>query len=161
MGELSNQRQQQHVGDSSARPPDKRLSVMRRYLESGVDFEWPEGVGTCLGNHCDLNSGPGHHIPLIWKSRISDKKASIDVYVGGEQYAFKEAFAVKTIREKTYLKSKTRARNEVENMKDLRYCESSPVASRCKHCSAADLDYVSTVIPMSRRYWAPLLIWID
>ncbi|KAL8902698.1 MAG: hypothetical protein Q9207_004450 [Kuettlingeria erythrocarpa] len=121
MGELSNQRQYQHVGDSSARPPDKRLSVMRRYLESGVDFEWPEGVGKCLGNHCDLNSGPGHHIPLIWKSRISDKKASIDIYVGGEQYAFKEAFAVKTIREKTYLKSKTRARNEVENMKDLRY----------------------------------------
>ncbi|KAL8923982.1 MAG: hypothetical protein Q9208_004266 [Pyrenodesmia sp. 3 TL-2023] len=115
MGELSNQRQ--HVGDSSARPPDKRLSVMRRYLESGVDFQWPEGIGKCIGNHCDLKSGP---IPLLWQSRKSDKKASIDIYVAGEQYAFKEAFAVKTIREKNNLKSKTRARNEVENMKDLR-----------------------------------------
>lgn len=122
MGELSNQRQ--HVGDSSARPPDKRLSVMRRYLESGVDFEWPEGVGTRLGNHCDLKTGP---IPLIWRSRISDKKASIDIYVGGEQYAFKEAFAVKTIREKNNLKSKSKARTEVENMKDLRYCRNLPL----------------------------------
>lgn len=116
MGELPNSCQ--HVGDSSARPPNRKQSVMRRYLESGVDFEWPEGVGKRVGNHCDLHSGP---IPLIWKSRISDKKASIDIYVGGEQYAFKEAFAVKTIRERTYLKSKTRARNEVENMRDLRY----------------------------------------
>ncbi|KAL8691350.1 MAG: hypothetical protein Q9224_004196 [Gallowayella concinna] len=41
--------------------------------------------------------------------------------MGGPQYTFKEPFAVKTIREKTYLKSKTRARKEVENMKDLRY----------------------------------------
>ncbi|KAI4113598.1 MAG: hypothetical protein LQ345_005454 [Seirophora villosa] len=119
MGELPGS--SQHVGDSSARPPNRKQSVMRRYLESGVDFEWPEGVGKRVGNHCDLYSGPGHHIPLIWKSRISDKKASIDIYMGGEQYAFKEAFAVKTIREKTYLKSRTRARKEVENMRDLRF----------------------------------------
>ena len=91
---------------------------MRKYLESGIDFEWPESVGERQGNHCTLH---GNHIPLIWKRRLSDKKASIDIYIGGDQYAFKEAFAVKTIREKTYLKSKTKARNEVENMRDLRY----------------------------------------
>ncbi|KAI4286552.1 MAG: hypothetical protein L6R35_004199 [Caloplaca aegaea] len=119
MGELPSS--PQHAGDSSARPPNRKQSVMRRYLESGIDFEWPDGVGKRSGNHCDLHSGQGHHIPLVWKSRISDKKASIDIYMGGEQYAFKEAFAVKTIREKTYLKSKTRARNEVENMRDLRH----------------------------------------
>ncbi|KAL8693777.1 MAG: hypothetical protein Q9218_001473 [Villophora microphyllina] len=94
---------------------------MRQYLESGIDFEWPEGVGKRDGNHCTLNSGPGHYIPLIWKSRISDKKASIDIYTGDEKYAFKEAFAVKTIREKTHIKSIKRARNEIESMKDLRY----------------------------------------
>ncbi|KAL8703258.1 MAG: hypothetical protein Q9201_003564 [Fulgogasparrea decipioides] len=116
MGELMTNRQ--HVEDSISRPPDKKLSVMRRYLESGIDFEWPEGVGKRHGNHCTLHNGP---IPLIWKERISDKKASIDIYVGGDEYAFKEPFAVKTIREKTQLKSKTRARNEIESMRDLRY----------------------------------------
>ncbi|KAL8716278.1 MAG: hypothetical protein Q9220_000183 [cf. Caloplaca sp. 1 TL-2023] len=65
-----------------------------------------------------MNSGP---IPLIWRSKISDKKATIDIYVGGPQYAFKEAFAVKTVHERTNSKSKTRARTEIENMKDLRY----------------------------------------
>ena len=102
---------------SSQRHPQRKLSVMRKYLESGVDFEWPDGIGKRDGNHCTLHS----HIPLIWKSRISDRKASIDIYVAGEPYAFKEAFAVKTIREKTNTKSKTRARNEIESMKDLRY----------------------------------------
>ncbi|KAL9028711.1 MAG: hypothetical protein Q9196_002966 [Gyalolechia fulgens] len=91
---------------------------MRRYLESGIDFEWPEGVGERDGNHCTLNRPD---IPLKWLSRISDKKASIDIYMAGEQYAFKELFAVKTIREKTTTKAKTRARNEVENMRDLRF----------------------------------------
>ncbi|KAL8838744.1 MAG: hypothetical protein Q9170_001993 [Blastenia crenularia] len=107
-----------YAADSSARPLDKKLSVMRRYLESGIDFEWPEGVGERDGNHCKLTRPD---IPLKWLSRISDKKASIDIYTGGEQYKFKEAFAVKTIREKTTTKAKTRARNEVENMRDLRY----------------------------------------
>ncbi|KAL8776002.1 MAG: hypothetical protein Q9194_003444 [Teloschistes cf. exilis] len=119
MAEVTSNRR--HVEDSSSRPPNRNVSVMRRYLESGIDFEWPEGVGKRDGNHCTLNSGPGHHIPLIWKSRISDKKASIDIYTGDEKYAFKEAFAVKTIREKTHIKSKTRARNEIESMRDLRY----------------------------------------
>ncbi|KAI4172508.1 MAG: hypothetical protein LQ343_003502 [Gyalolechia ehrenbergii] len=91
---------------------------MRRYLESAIDFEWPEDVGERDGNHCRLNR---HYIPLKWLERISDKNASIDIYMGGEQYAFKEKFAVKTIREKTTTKAKTRARNEVENMRDLRF----------------------------------------
>ncbi|KAL8725339.1 MAG: hypothetical protein Q9181_006449 [Wetmoreana brouardii] len=116
MGEFMTNRP--NAEDPISHPPNKKLSVMRRYLESGIDFEWPEGVGKRHGNHCTLHNGP---IPLIWKKRISDKKASIDIYISGDEYAFKEPFAVKTIREKTQLKSKTRARNEVESMRDLRY----------------------------------------
>lgn len=119
MGELSSSRQQ--VGDSSARPPNKKVSVMRRYLESGVDFEWPEGVGERDGKHCDLDRGSKDFIPLKFKSKIYDKNASIDIYVGTDQYVFKETFVVKTIRETTYLKSKRKAQTEVHNMKDLRY----------------------------------------
>lgn len=92
------------LGESEDRSerPNRRVSVMRRFLESGVDFEWPDGMGKRDSNHCTLNSGPGHHIPLIWKSRISDKKASIDIYVGGDQYAFKKTFAMEKIREETH-----------------------------------------------------------
>ncbi|KAL8950722.1 MAG: hypothetical protein Q9222_003258 [Ikaeria aurantiellina] len=107
-----------HNAGNSSIPPVHKVSVMRKFLESGVEFEWPPGVGEHNGSHCKMHSGP---IPLIWRSKISDKKASIDIYVGGPQYAFKEPFAVKTVRERTNAKSKTRARTEIENMKDLRY----------------------------------------
>lgn len=109
------------AGNSSSRPAEKSVSVMRKFLESGVEFQWPPEVGECVGNHCTLH--PSSPIPLQWKSRISDKTASIDIYVAGTQYNYKfqEAFAVKTIREKNYLKSRTKASKEVENMRDLRY----------------------------------------
>lgn len=95
------------------------LSVMRRFLESGVDFKWPHNVGQRSGNHCILNDSP---IPLDWQFRISDtKRASIDIYKGGSHYEFKEAFVVKTIRGSDDISSRTRAAKEVENMKDLRH----------------------------------------
>lgn len=94
-------------------------SVMRQFLESGVDFEWPHNVGQRSGNHCVLNDSA---IPLEWKGRISDtKRASIDVFKGGSNYEFKEAFVVKTIRGSDDISSRTRAAKEVENMKDLRH----------------------------------------
>ena len=55
--------------------------------------------------------------------RISDKKASIDIYKGDDKlkYQFKEAFVVKTIRDSSYIKSRTKASHEVNTMRDLRY----------------------------------------
>jgi serine/threonine protein kinase len=107
----------------SAFPPDsptrRPVSIMRRFLESGVDFKWPDNVGECSGTHCVLNDSP---IPLEWKRRVSDTNtASIDIYKGGRDYAFQEAFVVKTIRGSNDINSRTRAAKEVENMKDLRH----------------------------------------
>ncbi len=100
-------------------PPRKPVSIMRRFLESGVDFKWPDNVGECSGTHCVLKDS---RIPLEWQRRISDTKAaSIDVYKGGRDYLFKEAFVVKTIRGSDDISSRTRAAKEVENMKDLRH----------------------------------------
>ncbi|KAL8797950.1 MAG: hypothetical protein Q9182_007096 [Xanthomendoza sp. 2 TL-2023] len=110
MGEPLSDRQ--HVDTSNAASADKKVSVMRKFLESGVDFEWPEGVGERSGSHCKLFN----RIPLHWQKTISDKKASIDIYVGEPQYTFKEPFAVKTIREKDYLKSRKRAHIKPENI---------------------------------------------
>ena len=98
---------------------EKPVSVMRKYLESGVDFTWPEHVGQRAGSHCILN---GTQIPLEWERRISDTPgASIDVYRGGPKYEFKEAFVVKTIRGRDDISSRSKAAQEVENMKDLRH----------------------------------------
>lgn len=97
----------------------KPVSIMRKFLESGVEFKWPDQVGQCSGSHCVLNDPK---IPLEWKRRISDtKRASIDVYEGGPNYVFKEAFVVKTIRGSDHISSRTRAAKEVANMKDLRH----------------------------------------
>lgn len=98
---------------------EKPASVMRKFLESGDDFIWPDDVGQCSGSYCVLN---GTQIPLEWERRISDTKAaSIDVYRGGPKYTFKEAFVVKTIRGSDDISSRTKAAKEVENMKDLRH----------------------------------------
>ena len=100
-------------------PGDRSISVMRRYLESGVDFTWPPDCGDTQGNHCNLQGRSC--IPLSWIKRISDKKASIDIYRGDVRFAFKEAFVVKTIRDSSYIKSRTKARHEVDTMRDLRH----------------------------------------
>lgn len=102
-----------------APPVSKPASNMREFLESGLDFEWPAHVGQCSGSHCLLSD---IKIPLVWERRISDTKgALIDVYRGGPEYTFKEAFVVKTIRGKDDISSRKRAAREVENMKDLRH----------------------------------------
>ena len=102
------------------RPPrDNPVSVMRRFLESGIDFTWPSDCGDIKGNHCNLQSRSS--IPLSWIKRISDKKASIDIYRGDSRFQFQEAFVVKTIRDKSYIKSRTKASHEVNTMRDLRH----------------------------------------
>ena len=100
----------------------KHESVMRRFLESGVDFTWPSDLGECSGNHCDLRLDL-EGIPLLWKKKISDKKASIDMYEAHPNFnfGFKEAFVVKTIRESSSKKAREIAANEVNTMRDLRH----------------------------------------
>ena len=94
-------------------------SIMRKFLESGVDFEWPKSLGQGSGNHCILK---GTQMPLEWQRIISDTGgASIDVYKGGPGYSFKEEFVVKTIRASNYIDNRARAAKEVENMRDLRH----------------------------------------
>lgn len=102
-----------------ASPTGTPPSIMRKFLESGADFQWPDQVGKCSGSHCVLNDT---QIPLKWIRRISDTKgASIDVYEGDPRYVFKEAFVVKTIRGSNDISSRTRAANEVGSMRDLRH----------------------------------------
>ena len=112
-------RHRQHFGHLFARPADGSVSVMRRYLESWIDFEWPPDAGVVNGKHCHLNPRTG--IPLDYQGRISDKNASIDIYRGGDSYAFRELFVVKTIRHATYVRSQAKARSEVDNMRGLRH----------------------------------------
>ena len=89
---------------------------MREFLQSGIEFKWPPHLGKCFGNHCDLRLDiPG--IPLKWKEKISDKKASIDVYEAPD-ISFGKAFVVKTIRDSD---SRRTTAKEVENMRGLRH----------------------------------------
>ena len=95
-------------------------SVMRDFLESDEEFSWPPGLGECSGNHCNLRVDKG--IPLSFKWKISDKKASIDRYdTYGYPYSFKKPFVVKTIRKLSSKKARDEAANEVKTMKDLRH----------------------------------------
>jgi serine/threonine protein kinase len=95
---------------------------MRDFLESDVDFTWPSGLGKTSGTHCDLKMDI-KGIPLLWKKKISDKKASIDLYEAHPDYPyeFKKSFVVKTIRESSSKKARDEAANEVNTMRDLRH----------------------------------------
>lgn len=99
--------------------PNKNTSAMRRYLESGVDFTWPPDCGLTVGNHCNLQNK--NYIPLQWMKRISDKKASVDIYRGLDHYSFRQPFVVKTIRDSSRIKSRSQACHEVNTMRDLRH----------------------------------------
>ena len=112
--------EERNVDASSSQPLRHRDSVMRTFLESDVDFEWPAKFGECSGNHCDISLDVGN-IPLIWKKKISDKNASIDMYEADSDYRFKKPFVVKTIRETDSQKARKMTAKEVENMKDLRH----------------------------------------
>lgn len=108
-----------NVDAHSSQVPSYNGSVMRNFLESDVAFEWPQNLGECSGNHCDIS---GDVIPLKWKKIISDRpNASIDMYEAGPGFSFKGLFVVKTIRERDTQKARQMTANEVENMKDLRH----------------------------------------
>lgn len=107
------------VDAPNSQPPSYNGSIMRNFLESDVAFEWPQSMGECSGNHCDIS---GDVIPLKWKNIISDRpNASIDMYEAGPGFSFKGPFVVKTIRERDTQKAREMTANEVENMKDLRH----------------------------------------
>lgn len=122
----------EEVGNCSSSSPAKDISVMRKFLESGMDFTWPGHLGECYGNHCDLR--PDECIPLKWIRKISDKtKASIDKYEAPPGFAFREAFVVKTIRETNSQKARSMTANEVNNMRDLRHPHISALLGTFEH----------------------------
>ena len=106
------------VDKSEAQPLKHDASVMREFLESGVEFKWPEKLGGSSGNHCDIVGS----IPLKWNRMISDKtNASIDKFEAGPGFSFQKPFVVKTIRDPDTQKARQTTAEEVENMKDLRH----------------------------------------
>ena len=104
-------------------PPERgEPSIMRDFLESEVDFVWPPDLDECSGTHCDFRLDL-KGIPLLFKKKISDKKASIDLYETHPDYnyGFKKPFVVKTIRQSSSRRAREEAANEVNTMKDLRH----------------------------------------
>lgn len=123
---------------SPAIPTGKSISVMRKFLESEMEFQWPDNFGQCFGNHCVLPDSAC--IPLVWTRTISDKGGlSIKVYKGGADYVFKEAFIVKTIRDSNYSSSRAKAAKEVENMKDLRHPHIAALLGTFLHSSLLNI----------------------
>ncbi|CAF9917265.1 MAG: hypothetical protein ALECFALPRED_011090 [Alectoria fallacina] len=113
--------EEEKLDASNSRLPKPDVSVMRDFLESDVNFEWPANLGERSGNHCDISRDVGG-IPLKWKRLISDNaNASIDMYEAGPDFSFHKTFVVKTIRETDSKKARKMTANEVENMKDLRH----------------------------------------
>ena len=119
------------IENCSCSSPPKGLSVMRKFLESGVEFTWSEDLGECRGNHCDLRPNKG--IPLKWIRKISNDKASIDKYEAPSGSAFREAFVVKTLRGTNSQKVRTMTANEVNNMRDLRHPHISALLGTFDH----------------------------
>ena len=116
---LSSKWEEKTVDASKSQPPRPNVSVMRAFLESDPDFEWPKHLGKCSGNHCDISQPAG---PLKWKKKISDKRnASIDMYEAGPGFTFQKPFVVKTIRGTNPQKVRNMTANEVNNMRDLRH----------------------------------------
>ena len=120
MEELSHA-QKDRIGHTG-QPTKKHETNMRDFLESDAEFKWPPGLGNCNGNHCDIKPEM-EGIPLLWKDKISDKKASIDKYEPhpAYNYTFKMPFVVKTIRESNSKRSREGAAHEVKTMQDLRH----------------------------------------
>ena len=113
--------EEEKVDTSSPEPLNHHDSVMRGFLESGAEWEWPDNLGECSGKHCDISRNVGR-IPLKWRKFISDKtNASIDMYEAGPEFSFQKPFVVKTIRETDTQKAREMTAKEVENMKDLRH----------------------------------------
>ena len=90
---------------------------MRQFLEDETKFAWEDGR-----NECTIP--PDQPPPLIWERDIDSKKskhALISQWRGNEKIAFRHSFAIKEIRNALKISSRTRAMEEVENMRDLRH----------------------------------------
>jgi serine/threonine protein kinase len=90
---------------------------MRQFLEDGTKFAWEDGR-----NECTIP--PDQPPPLIWERDIDSRKskhALISQWRGNEKIAFRHSFAIKEIRNSLKISSRTRAMEEVENMRDLRH----------------------------------------
>ena len=113
---------QKHTQGHETQPTKKCISYMRDFLESEVEFTWPLELGDCSGNHCNFKPEI-NHVPLLWKEKISDRKASIDMYETHPEYnyTFNKPFVVKTIRESSSKRARDEAANEVNTMRDLRH----------------------------------------
>ena len=126
----SNNWEEELVDISEAQPLKQDASVMREFLESGVEFKWPEKLGGSSGNHCDIVGS----IPLKWNRKISDKtNASIDKFEAGPDFSFQKPFVVKTIRDPDSQKARKITAKEVENMKDLRHPHVSALLATFTH----------------------------
>ena len=109
---------EEEYNTSDAQPTKHYASIMRKFLESGVEFKWPEKFGGSSGNHCVIVGS----IPLKWIRMISDNSnASIDEFEAGPDFNFQKPFVVKTLRDPIDPKAKKITAKEVENMKDLRH----------------------------------------
>lgn len=108
---------EQHVQSAK-----RYMSDMRDFLESDIEFTWPSALGECNRNHCDFKPEI-NGVPLLWKKKISDEKATIDMYETHPDYnyTFKKPFVVKTIRNSSSKKAREEAANEVSTMRDLRH----------------------------------------
>jgi serine/threonine protein kinase len=102
--------------DDHSLPDDRYMSSMRWFLDTNAAFEWPPDVGLSSGNHCHLK--PLSFIPLVWRRRISDKKASIDEYQCEPRYRFRRLFVVKTIHKSHY---NEKVAQEAQTMRDIRH----------------------------------------
>jgi serine/threonine protein kinase len=93
-------------------------SVMRRFLEDDIKFEWGNGQ-----NRIEIPLGQPP--PLIYEREIDARHsdhAEINQYrADPKKIAFRHSFAVKEIRKSSARRSKNRATKEVENMRDLRH----------------------------------------
>ena len=122
MAETSDDEEATDIHDSPSH--GLHSSVVRGFLESGQEFVWPIGYGDITGNHCELRSDIPF-IPLKWIRNISQKsKASIDLYKAEKDrgFDFEEQFVVKAIRsDRKREKNRALAKQEIENMKDLRH----------------------------------------
>lgn len=113
----STEGEEETADPSKPQPRNHNVSVMREFLESNDTFEWPKNQGKSPENHCYISGS----IPFRWIKRISDKKASIDMYEAGDNFSFRKPFVVKTIRDPNTQTAQEMTANEVRNMKDLRH----------------------------------------
>ncbi|KAG8529726.1 uncharacterized protein KY384_005207 [Bacidia gigantensis] len=100
----------------------KHRSVMRGFLESGAEFNWPPEVGSMKDNNCHIHRHV-NRVPLIHKRNISSKKAIIDEFNIDPVYPYRFTlpFIVKEARSDKGGTHREEAAKEINNMRDLRH----------------------------------------